>query len=512
MILAWLIIILMGCGLLAWLASRWSDTLSRIISLAGIVTQLAIVVFLILQDKQSAGFTTIYTHSWIPAFGIQIKLGCDGLSLLMLLLTSFLGILSVLVSWKAISKSVGFFHFNLMFVLAGITGVFLSLDLFLFYFSWEVMLLPMYFLIGIWGNEKRIYASYKFFLFTQGSGLLMFLCILGLYIVHGKNTGVYTFDYEQLLGTSMAPLTAFLLMLGFVIAFVVKLSTVPFHTWLPDAHTQAPVAGSVILAGLLLKTGAYGLIRFVLPLFPLASHQFAPIAMGLGVISILYGAKMAFAQTDIKRLVAYISVSHMGFILLGIYAFNEIAMQGVVMQMVAHGISTGALFIIAGMLHERLDTRNIEQMGGLWAKLPKMGGMALLFVMASLGLPGLGNFIAEILILIGAFLANKVFAIVAALGFISATIYSLRIMQKVFYGKEQKQWLISDLNIREMSMMISLAVVIIWLGLFPNSILKLSAKPVQNVIEKANKADIAQRHQIDMYGRAVSSLAITYSH
>jgi len=512
MILAWLIILLMGCGLLAWLAGRWSDTLPRIISLTGIMIQMAIVISLILQDKQISGFTTIYTHSWIPAFGIQVKLGCDGLSLLMLLLTSFLGMLSVLVSWKAINKSVGFFHFNLMFVLAGITGVFLSLDLFLFYFSWEVMLVPMYFLIGIWGNEKRTYASCKFFLFTQGSGLLMFLCILGLYIVHGNNTGVYTFDYEQLVGTSMTPQTAFLLMLGFVIAFIVKLSTVPFHTWLPDAHTQAPTAGSVILAGLLLKTGAYGLIRFVLPLFPQASHQFAPIAMTLGVISILYGAKMAFAQTDLKRLVAYISVSHMGFILLGIYAFNEIAMQGVVMQMVAHGISTGALFIIAGILHERLDTRNIDQMGGLWAKLPKMGGMALLFVMASLGLPGLGNFIAEIMILIGAFFANKAFAIVAALGFISATIYSLRIMQKVFYGKEQKQWQISDLNIREMSIMISLAVVIIWLGLFPNSILKLSAKPVQKVIEKANRAGIAKCEQIDMHRRDVNSLAITYSH
>jgi NADH-quinone oxidoreductase subunit M len=512
MILAWLIILLMGCGLLAWLAGRWSDTISRIISLIGIVSHLTIVTFLLLQNKESSGFTTIYMHSWIPAFGIQIKLGCDGLSLLMLLLTSFLGILSVLISWKAINKNVGFFHFNLMFVLAGISGVFLSLDLFLFYFSWEVMLLPMYFLIGLWGNEKRTYAFYKFFLFTQGSGLLMFLCILGLYIVHGKNTGVFTFDYEQLLNTSMPPLTAFLLMLGFVIAFIVKLSTVPFHTWLPDAHTQAPTAGSVILAGLLLKTGAYGLIRFVLPLFPQASHQFAPIAMSLGVISILYGAKLAFAQTDLKRLVAYISVSHMGFILLGIYAFNEIAMQGVVMQMVAHGISTGALFIIAGMLHERLDTRDIHQMGGLWAKLPKLGGMALLFVMASLGLPGLGNFIAEMLILVGAFFANKAFAIVAALGFISATIYSLRIMQKVFYGKEQKQWLISDLNIREMSMMISLAVVIIWLGLFPNSVLKISASPVQKVIEKANRADIANLGQTEAHKAGVNSLAIIYSH
>jgi NADH-quinone oxidoreductase subunit M len=331
MILVGFILLLMGCGLLAWLAGRWNNTLPRIISLAGLVIQFVVVTYLCAGIKtglSSPGWIVSYTHSWIPAFGIQIKLAADGLSLLMLLLTSFLGILSVLVSWKEINQRVGFFHFNLMFVLAGITGVFLSMDLFLFYFSWEVMLIPMYFLIAIWGNENKTYAAYKFFLFTQASGLLMFLSIIGLYLVHGHNTGVFTFDYEQLLGTKMAPQTALLLMLGFVIAFMVKLSTVPFHSWLPDAHTQAPTAGSVILAGLLLKTGAYGLIRFVLPLFPQASHQFAPIAMTLGVISILYGAKLAFAQTDLKRLVAYISVSHMGFILLGIYAFNEMAMQG----------------------------------------------------------------------------------------------------------------------------------------------------------------------------------------
>ncbi|WP_259065968.1 complex I subunit 4 family protein [Mucilaginibacter sp. X4EP1] len=486
MILAGLIILLMGCGVLAWLAGRWNNTLPRIISLFGISIQLLVVVWIWLTHQQGSvtgQWIMTYTHSWIPAFGIQIKFGIDGLSLLMIALTAFLGLLSVLTSWKEINNRVGFFHFNLLFVLAGITGVFLSLDLFLFYFSWEVMLIPMYFLISIWGNENRTYASYKFFLFTQGSGLLMFLSILGLYLIHGHNTGIFTFDYEQLLGTVMQPQTAFLLMLGFVLAFIVKLSTVPFHSWLPDAHTQAPTAGSVILAGLLLKTGVYGLIRFVLPLFPQASHQFAPVAMVLGVVSILYGAKLAFAQTDLKRLIAYISVSHMGFILLGIYAFNEMAMQGVVMQMVAHGISTGALFIIAGTLHERIQTRDLGQMGGLWAKIPKMGALGLVFVMASLGFPGLGNFVAEFLILNGSFMANQKLTIIATLGLVAATIYALRIMQKVFYGKEQKTWVIADFSIREMGIMITLVIAVVWMGLFPSAVLTVSRPSVLKVIE-----------------------------
>jgi NADH-quinone oxidoreductase subunit M len=492
MILVWLILLLMGSGLLAWLAGRWNNTLPRIISLIATLVQLTMVISLGFNHRPGMGWQgwiTSYTHSWIPAFGIQIKLAADGLSWLMLLLTSFLGVLSVLASWKEIRKRIGFFHFSLLFTLAGITGVFLSMDLFLFYFSWELMLVPMYFLISIWGYENRTYAANKFFLFTQASGLIMLLSILGLYFIHGRNTGVFTFDYEQLLGTTLAPQTAFWLMLGFALAFLVKLSTVPFHSWLPDAHTQAPTAGSVILAGLLLKTGAYGLIRFVLPLFPQASHQFAPVAMTMGVISILYGAKLAFAQTDLKRLIAYISVSHMGFILLGIYAFTEMAMQGVVIQMIAHGISTGALFMIAGALHDRIQTRDIGQMGGLWTNMPRMGAMGLIFVMASLGLPGLGNFVAEILILTGSFQADKTLTILATLGLLAATIYALRIMQKVFYGKTYEQRQLPDFGIREMIMMLALTVAIIWLGLFPATILQVSGGPVRKVLEKAKSSD-----------------------
>jgi NADH-quinone oxidoreductase subunit M len=394
----------------------------------------------------------------------------------MLLLTFFLGIISIIISWKEINTKVGFFHFNLLLILAGIVGVFLSLDLFLFYFFWELMLVPMYFLIGIWGHENRTAASYKFFIYTQASGLLMFIAILALYFVHGNTTGVYTFDYLQLLGTEMSASTGMIIMLGFLAAFLVKLPVVPLHNWLPDAHTEAPTAGSLILAALLLKTGAYGLLRFIVPLFPSASVAFAPVGMLLGVVGILYGAKLAFAQTDLKRLVAYTSVSHMGFVILGVFTFNELAYQGVVMQMIAHGISTGALFILVGQLYERIHTRDLNKMGGLWENAPVMGAIGLIFSMASLGLPGLGNFIAELLILIGAFNTNIWMACLASTGLIAATIYSLRIVQKVFLGNKNVDWKITDLTIREKIISASLVIVIIWLGLFPKPVFDI-AKP-----------------------------------
>jgi NADH-quinone oxidoreductase subunit M len=338
------------------------------------------------------------------------------------------------------------------------------------------MLVPMYFLIGIWGHENRTAASNKFFLYTQASGLLMFIAIIALYFIHGHSTGIYTFDYLQLLGTEMTGSTAFLIMLGFLAAFLVKLPVVPLHNWLPDAHTEAPTAGSLILAALLLKTGAYGLLRFIIPLFPAQAVTFAPVGMLLGVAGILYGAKLAFAQTDLKRLVAYTSVSHMGFVILGVFSFNELAYQGVVIQMIAHGISTGALFVLVGQLYERIHTRDINKMGGLWEITPVMGAVGLIFSMASLGLPGLGNFIAELLILMGAFKANILMSCLASLGLIAATIYSLRILQKVFLGNKNTDWKIHDLTIREKVVSASLVIVIVWLGLFPQPVLN-TAKP-----------------------------------
>jgi len=484
MILIYLLLILLAGAFLAWLTGNWSTVLPRVISLVALGIDLTLTVLFLFQSTTfNAKWLIDIQYEWIPQFGIGMHLALDGLSLLMLLLTFFLGMIAVLISWKEINTKVGFFHFNLLLILAGIVGVFLSLDLFLFYFFWELMLVPMYFLIGIWGHENRTKASYKFFLYTQASGLLMFISILALYFVHGNSTGIYTFDYTQLLGTQMSPSTAMLIMSGFLAAFLVKLPVVPLHNWLPDAHSEAPTAGSLILAALLLKTGAYGLLRFVVPLFPSAAHSFAPIGMALGVIGILYGAKLAFAQTDLKRLIAYTSVSHMGFVMLGIFSFNELAYQGVVMQMIAHGISTGALFIMAGQLSERIHTRDINQMGGLWEKAPFMGAIGLIFAMASLGLPGLGNFIAELLILIGAFKVNILMSVLACVGLIAATLYSLRILQKVFFGKKNTDWKMNDLSIREKVVSISLVIIIVVLGLFPQPVFDVAKPSILKTLE-----------------------------
>ncbi len=476
MILIWLLVIPLAAGLTAWYADRVRPSHSRWISLFALLIELGIVIGLWSgyyrgEIGRPGRWFLDLNAAWIPEAGIGFHLAMDGLSLLMVLLTAFLGIMSVVISWTEIKERVGFFHFNLMLIITGIVGVFLSLDLFLFYFFWELMLIPMYFLISIWGHGNRVYAAIKFFLFTQLSGLLMLLAILGLYFIHGRNSGVYTFDYIRLLGTSMSTVLSFWLMLGFLIAFAVKLPAFAVHTWLPDAHTEAPTAGSVILAGLLLKTGAYGMLRFSVPLFPSASAAVAPWAMAIGVIGIIYGAMLAFSQKDLKRLVAYTSVSHMGFVFLGIYSFNSLALQGVVMQMLSHGISTGALFMLVGSLQERIHTRDMDSMGGLWAIAPRMGGVMLVFALASLGLPGMGNFVAEILVLAGSFRASVPITAIASTGLVFATIYALWIIHRAFHGQQRSTWKIKDLSIREMSVMTAMIIVIIWLGLYPQPFL-----------------------------------------
>ena len=512
MMLLWLIIILMAGGLLSWLVGEKNRQSARWISVIAVGIDFLIILNFWLFNPAHVSLEPNSTwlidlrYSWIPQFGITFHLAMDGLSLLMIVLTLFLGILSIMISWNEIQERVGFFHFNLLWILAGIIGVFTALDLFLFYFFWEVMLIPMYFLIGIWGHENRIYAAYKFFIFTQASGLLMFLAILALYFIHGSQSGVYSFDYFNLLGTQLDPTTALWIMGGFMIAFIVKLPVVPFHNWLPDAHTEAPTAGSVILAGLLLKIGAYGLLRFVLPLFPQAAQIIAPYAMFFGVVGILYGAKLAFSQTDLKRLVAYTSVSHMGFVILGVFAFNELALQGVVMQMITHGLSTGALFILVGMLYERIHTRDINNMGGLWETVPRLGAVGLLFAMASLGLPGLGNFIAEMLTLFGSFQANIVMTVLATLGLVASTVYSLRIVQRVFHGKKEKEWTISDMGGREIAIMASLVFAIIWLGLYPKPVLDTADQVLKNIKESVHPVST-----INVSKKEVSSVILNHA-
>jgi NADH-quinone oxidoreductase subunit M len=494
MILLWLILILIAAGLLSWLTARWSSGLPRWITLLAVSLDLVLGLMLWnrhagrLTPNAAGGWFEQASWAWIPEFGIHFHLALDGLSLVLVLLTFFLGIIAVLASWTEIQDEVGFFHFNLNWILAGITSVFLAVDLFLFYFAWELMLIPMYFLIAMWGHERRVYAAIKFFIFTQLSGLLMLLAILGLYFAHHANTGVYTFAYSDLLGTVLDPSLARWLMLGFFIAFAVKLPMFPFHTWLPDAHTEAPTAGSVILAGLLLKTGGYGLLRFVLPLFPDASREFAPIAMTLAVIGILYGAVMAFAQTDFKRLVAYSSVSHLGFVLLGVYAWNEWALQGALMQMVCHGVSTGGLFFVAGAIQQRMHTREMGRMGGLWSTIPMMSGAGLFFIMASLGLPGLGNFVAEFLVLVGAFRVDVTLATLATIGILVGTTYGLKLMQQAFHGPNTNDWKLSDLSFREIVLVAMMAVALIWLGLYPQPVLDAFAPAMRGLQQVSQTA------------------------
>lgn len=485
-------------GLFAWLAEKQSTALPRWIAAITMAVVFALSLYLWFShdfrlDRIGADGVPLWTlefeRVWIERLGINFHLALDGLSVLMLLLTGGLGLAAVVSSWREIDRHVGFFYLNLLWNLGGVIGVFLAIDLFLFFFFWEMMLVPMYFLIALWGHNApdgkgRIYAANKFFIFTQASGLVLLLAILGLVFVNYDATGVLTFSYEALLQTPMAAAVEMTLMLGFFLAFAVKLPVFPVHSWLPDAHAQAPTAGSVDLAGVLLKTAGYGLLRFGVPLFPNAAVEFAPIAMWLGVIGIFYGAVLACAQTDIKRLVAYTSVSHMGFVLIGIYAGNTLALQGVVIQMLAHGLSAGALFILCGELYERMHTRDLREMGGLWTRMRYLPPIALFFTAASLGLPGLGNFVGEFLILLGSYKVAPVVTIVATGGLILAAVYSLLMMQKAFYGEGKSSAPLEDLNAREISLMLSLVVLLLILGVYPQPILDTSATAM-SVIEQA---------------------------
>lgn len=480
-------VLLLGAGV-AWVSELWKPMAPRWVALLTLTLAGVLVAPYSVTEQMdglpTAWFAELYSP-WIPRFGIGFHLAMDGLSLLLVALTVLLGVMAVSSSWSEIDKRQGFFFFNLLTCLAGTVGVFLAVDLFLFFFFWELMIIPMYFLISIWGHENRVYAALKFFMFTQVSGLLMLTAIIALVQLHYSHSGVYSFDYFELLNATLDPDVAFWLMLGFFIAFTVKLPAVPFHTWLPDAHTQASTGGSVILAGIMLKTGAYGLLRFVIPLFPEAAHQFAPVAMTLGGIGVLYGAMMAFAQSDLKRLIAYTSISHMGFVLLGIFSWNLLALQGSVMTMLAHGISASALFMIAGALQQRLHTRNIGNMGGLWPTLPRLSALALFFAIASLGLPGLGNFIGEFLVLQGFFSINVLLTSVTALVLILAPVYALSMIQKTFYGPRYQHSPLADFSRREWLSLSLLALTTVWLGLSPQTVFDVSAPVLKQAMLNA---------------------------
>jgi len=474
-----LILLLLGGGALAALSERLHRNAPRWLALGVIAASTLYLLAIPVGAAEQA--------AWIPRFGISLILAMDGLSYAMVALTLFLGLIAIVSSWSEVNESPGFFQFNLLWTLAGVVGIFTALDLFLFFFFWEVMLIPMYFIIAIWGHENKFYAAKKFFIFTQVSGLLMLIAIAALAWFHYLQLGFFSFDYFDLRNVRMSPGMEMWVMLGFFIGFATKLPSAPFHNWLPDAHSQAPSAGSIILAGVLLKTGAYGLVRFAAPLFPNASAEFAPIAMTLAAISILYCAKVAFAQADLKRLIAYTSVSHMGFVTLGVYAWNELALQGAVMTMLAHGLSSAALFMLAGGLQHRIHTRNLLEMGGFWGRVPRMAAVAMFFSIAALGMPGLGNFIGEFLALLGAFQTNPLLTIVSAFGLIFASVYSLWVMQKVFQGKYAggtfDNGQLRDLDNRELAYYAAMMLGLVWMGVYPQSFLDLSAPALQALLE-----------------------------
>jgi NADH-quinone oxidoreductase subunit M len=441
-------------------------------------------------DTHAAGYQWEEFRAWIPQPPIHYHMGIDGLSLFLILLTTLLTPISILASWKSIDQRVKGFFISLLVLETGVIGVFVSLDLFLFFLFWEVMLIPMYFLIGIWGHGRRIYAALKFVLYTMFGSILMLVAILWLYRITAV-AGYPTFDVAQiqsLLSNGMVTLplrTEYLLFGAFFLAFAIKVPLFPLHTWLPDAHTEAPTAGSVMLAGVLLKMGIYGMLRFCLPLFPDAARQFAPYIAVLAIIGIVYGALVAMVQVDLKRLVAYSSVSHLGFVVLGIFAFHAISIQGAVYQMLNHGISTGALFLCVGMLYDRRHTHLISEFGGLATPMPVLAALYLFSCFASAGLPMLNGFVGEFLILAGTFQKHAAWASWAALGVIFSAVYLLWSYQRVFFGSitQDKNGKLADLDTRERGILFVMAALILWMGIGSTFFTRRTEAYTQSVLQ-----------------------------
>ena len=479
-----LLIFLPLFGAVLCLFFRGQARICRWLALAVTWIVFTIAVGLFVGYGGGGGWLLYEDHAWIERWGIRYTLGLDGISLLLVLLTALTQLLAVIVSWRR-RWELSFFYGVLLAMEAGIMGVFLALDLFLFYLFWELMIIPMFFLIGVWGHGRRVYAAVKFFLYTMSGSLLMLVAIIALYLMHAEQTGTYTFALEALHNTDIPSGAAPWLYAAFLIAFAIKVPLVPFHTWLPDAHTEAPTAGSLDLAGLLLKTGLYGLIRIAFPLFPEMAAASFPLLAVLALTGIFYGAWIAYAQSDAKRLVAYSSVAHVGFMVLGLCAWNVTAVEGSILQMFNHGITTGALFIMVGMIQHRAHSRDISDLGGLWGQMPVFSAFFLFFSLASLGLPGLNNFAGEIIILIGTFQASPVWGVLATVGVVFAAAYMLRLVQGVLWGTPKKDHKWHDLTWDEAIVVIPLAVMVLWLGLYPAPFLDVLREPVAQMLQQS---------------------------
>jgi len=434
-------------------------------------------------DRGRAGMQFVEQRAWIPGAGISYHLGVDGISLLLVLLTTFLTPLCILSAWTQITTRVKEFLVAMCLLETGMLGVFVALDLFLFFVFWEAMLVPMYLIIGVWGGPRRVYAAVKFILYTMAGSALMLLAILTLYFLQDARAA--SFDYAAVMQLRIAPWLQVPLFLAFALAFAIKVPMVPFHTWLPDAHVEAPTAGSVILAGVLLKMGTYGFLRFGLPLFPDAAVRLAPVVVGLALAGILYGAWVSTVQPDMKKLIAYSSVSHLGFVMLGLFSFTPQGLVGGLLQMVNHGLSTGALFLLVGMLYERRHSRLIADFGGLWAIMPVFSALLLVVTFSSVGLPGLNGFVGEFLILLGAFQWSRPAAVLGTAGIVFAAVYLLWMYQRVIFGavRHEENRRLPDLDAREIWTLVPILLLIVWIGVYPKPFTAVTERAVADLLQ-----------------------------
>lgn len=470
------------------------DFLPKVLALLVSAVNLLLSIVLFRSfDPTSSEMQLVERADWIPELGAGYFLGVDGISLFMVMITAFMVPLAMLSSWDQGGRRQDLFYGFLLLLEAGLIGIFLALDLLLFYVFWEVMLIPMYLLVGVWGGANRRYATLKFIIYTMGGSLLMLVAILALYFFHHAQTGVYTFDIMKLYDTSIPPHALLPMGLAFFVAFSVKSPLFPFHTWLPDAHAEAPVAGAVDITGLLIKTGAYAFLRFLLPLFPELSISYAPVVVALALIANLYGAVLATAQDDLKRLIAYASVSHVGLVILGIFVFNVQGIDGAVVMMVSIALCSGGLFMVVGMIHKRSGTKEISQLGGVWKDMPLLAGFFMFFVIASVGVPGLSNFVGEFLIFVGAFKVSVLYGVLATFVVVLTAVYLLWMFWKVMFEKAPERaraW--QDLSLVETVTLTMPAIVVVVIGVYPKLLLDRIEPSALKLIGQVKK-EVAQK-------------------
>jgi len=461
------------------------------VALTSVVFFLSIKLLVGFESTSAMQF--VVNVPWIPSLGISYKVGLDGISIFLILLVTLTMPITILSAFRAVNERVKEFHICMLLLETAMIGAFVSLDLFLFYVFWEMMLIPMYFLIGMWGGERRIYATIKFFIYTMVGSLLMLVAIIFIAYAYKQQTGVLTFELSSLMGIQLSAAQQWLVFLAFALSFAIKVPMFPFHTWLPDAHVEAPTAGSVILAGVLLKMGGYGFLRFAMPMFPEAAIRAVPLIAALAIIGIIYGALVAMVQQDVKKLVAYSSVSHLGFVMLGLFVLNTQAVEGAIYQMLNHGISTGGLFLLVGVIYERRHTRMIDDFGGLTKSMPMFATVFMIVTLSSIGLPLTNGFVGEFLILLGTFIENPLYGVLAATGVVLGAIYMLWMLQRVFFGpiKHAANETLKDLSVREIAVFVPIIALIFFMGVYPKPFLSRMEPSVKRFVTEIKAKQVS---------------------